>query len=477
MRLDSCIIATTTTMIVLFFRNATGFSSRRYAAIRTTTTTTTTLSTTKRRNRRGVCCFAEPNIPPQAVQQLLRGTLSRAKRTLSEKDGAFANDDNNDIDNGSSQLLDLFGGTSVSVPSPSQRSDAAKELLAGITSQAKRTLSTRSELYDAEVGSNQTVSTPSFQTFQKSDTAKEPLSGITNQAKRKLSTKTEIFDAVIDQTSSTTTTISNKSNQEPATTPNDIIITPTDLRYNQNPALSLTSLAQWLWASVLRPHKDTAIDATCGNGHDSAGIARILMGNENLYLDHKAELICIDIQPEACQVTREKLANILYPSTMKKHVQILTQSHASLPVPSNPSSVGLVVYNLGYLPNSNDKALQTRVDSTLSSIADALLLVRIGGMVSVMTYPGSNAEEDFAVRSLFEAVVNMTNKQGPKWYEFVDQLDCNSAQVRELLTKELRRISSANECGDQQPRTFRISEHKKIGLAQAPILLTATRIK
>jgi len=185
MRLDSCIIATTTTMIVLFFRNATGFSSRRYAAIRTTTTTTTTLSTTKRRNRRGVCCFAEPNIPPQAVQQLLRGTLSRAKRTLSEKDGAFANDDNNDIDNGSSQLLDLFGGTSVSVPSPSQRSDAAKELLAGITSQAKRTLSTRSELYDAEVGSNQTVSTPSFQTFQKSDTAKEPLSGITNQAKRK----------------------------------------------------------------------------------------------------------------------------------------------------------------------------------------------------------------------------------------------------------------------------------------------------
>ena len=134
-----------------------------------------------------------------------------------------------------------------------------------------------------------------------------------------------------------------------------------------------------------------------------------------------------------------------------------------------------MVYNLGYLPTSDDKEMQTQIESTISSIADALLLIRVGGMVSVMTYPGSNQEEDFAVRTLLEAVVAMTNKQGPKWYTFVDGLDC-STDVKELLTQELRRISNSYEETSAR-RTFRVSEHKKVGLAKAPILMTATRIK
>jgi hypothetical protein len=251
----------------------------------------------------------------------------------------------------------------------------------------------------------------------------------------------------------------------------------TDLRYNQNPAISFTALAQWLWASVLRPHQDAVIDATCGNGHDASGIASLLFSNEDLYLDRNAELVCVDVQPEACQETEQTLSKILNPWTMKDQVQIVQGSHAPLPLPKNTSSVGLVVYNLGYLPNSSTKEqFFTQVDSTVSSIMDALLVVRLGGMVSVMTYPKSNQEEDFAVRALLEASVLMTNKRGQKWYEYVDQLDC-SLDLKELLGKELRRMASHYEQSGNTSRTFRVTEHKKIGLVQAPVLMTATRIK
>ena len=398
------------TMTLLLLRNtAVGFSTR-YAARRRVPS-----------SNRVARLFAEPPIPPQAVQSLLRGALSRAKRTLSEKDEVFS-DNSSDADSSSAQLLSLFGESNPSSPvSPSQRADVASELLGGIASRAKRTLST------------------------KSDSAESP-----TPANNKLQS----------------TQKNSKPNKE---------ITPTAIRYNQNPAVSLTALAHWLWASVLRPHEDTAIDATCGNGYDAAGIASILMGNEDLFLYHNSELICIDIQEQACQATKERLSQILHPKTLADRVCILPMSHANLPVPKDPSSVGLVVYNLGYLPNSTDKELQTKIESTVSSIVDALLLIRVGGMVSVMTYPGSNKDEDFVVRSLLEAVVAMTNTQGPKWYTFVDALDC-STELKEVLTQELRRISTSYE-ENKTLRTFRVSEHKKIGLAKAPILMTATRIK
>jgi len=474
MKLLGVPIYTTITAVALMLRSTTRGFSTLYAA-------------QTRRRRGGICLFGEqPPLPPQAVQSLLHGALSRAKRTLSEKDHG-ADDDDSELKNGnspSSQLLDLFGGESAtssgssgSTAFPQQRSNVANELLSGIASRAKRTMSTKNEFIDTEVVRETTATAPE----QRSNIATDLLSGITNQAKRTLSTKNEFMDAEVDSSSIPTPKDEMKDPSPTTTKPNnneddDEKLFPTELRYNQNPAVSLTALAQWLWATVLRPHIDTAIDATCGNGHDAKGIASILLGNEDLFLYHESELICMDIQAEACQATREKLATILHASTMKHHVQILNQDHAApLPTPKHPASVGLVVYNLGYLPNS-DKAFQTQIDSTLSSIADALLLVRVGGMVSIMTYPGSNPQEDFAVRSLLEAVIVMTNKQDPrKWYEFIDQLDCK-AELKELLTKELRRISSAYET-NQAPKTFRVSEHKKIGLAKAPILMTATRIK
>jgi hypothetical protein len=114
-------------------------------------------------------------------------------------------------------------------------------------------------------------------------------------------------------------------------------------------------------------------------------------------------------------------------------------------------------------------------------------MIRIGGMVSIMTYPGSNRVEDMAVRTLLQAAVAMTNRQGPSWEDVVANQDKNQPPEETLqgenhkdsttlLVHQLSRMSSAYETRGVR-RTFRVTEHKKSGLENAPILMTATRIK
>ena len=121
------------------------------------------------------------------------------------------------------------------------------------------------------------------------------------------------------------------------------------------------------------------------------------------------QLLCIDIQQEACDVTRDRLTEILHEDTMTCNVNVLCTSHSPLPRPRDVSSVGLVTYNLGYLPQSN-QAVLTQMETTISSIADAALLVRIGGVISVTTYPRSNKNEDYAVHALLEGLALLSSK-------------------------------------------------------------------
>jgi Putative rRNA methylase len=401
--------------------------------------------------------------------------------------------------------------TSRSIPSLAAASEesplsppAAQSLLLSALSRAKRTLAEKQHDFPLEppeeTGRNMKIisellSSMDMNANTSRSSLQVPVQEQETQKRRQIMTQ-ELLSSTIDRSkrtfsaaSSPDTCTGNKKEESKA----DAFI-PTDLRYNQNPAISLTALAHWLWSSVLRPHQDVAIDATCGNGNDAVGMASILFGNEHLYLDQQAQLICIDVQEQACQATQQALSQMLSTSTMTRHVQILHASHAPLQVPILPTEPGLVVYNLGYLPNQN-KEQQTRVESTLQSITDALLLIRIGGMVSIMTYPGSNREEDMAVRILLLAAVAMTNRQGPSWQEVVANHDdhyvnqppvqvptdendpaTKSSTVKALLVQQLSRMSSAYQ-SQAIPRTFRVTEHKKIGLENAPILMTATRIK
>jgi hypothetical protein len=307
---------------------------------------------------------------------------------------------------------------------------------------------------------------------------------------------------------------------------------PFSTSYRSHPALNNVALAHALWASVVRPNADSIIDATCGNGNDSIVLAEILFGDSDgrdsdNHIDNGertfSELVCLDVQSRACERTSMALREVLppsiqvvteddeaeaeneeeedYGSNSNSHriVRVLQASHEILPRPTDASSVGLIVYNLGWLPgsnnncssssdgntttaanNNNGKDCVTTMETTLLSLADATSLLRVGGMLSVVTYPRTGPDEDTAVR-LFVTCLALLSSRTQTWQEGVASFvaNNNNNNTGESNTEAIaKHVSSAMESvvarGDQ---TWRVSQHDKLGMEKPPVLLTATRIK
>ncbi len=135
-------------------------------------------------------------------------------------------------------------------------------------------------------------------------------------------------------------------------------------------------LAHAYWGRLLQ-QGDTAIDATCGNGHDTLKLAQLLSKG--------GHVIGLDIQPQAIFKTRQLLeANLSLAECSQ--VTLLEQSHTQFPDLSR-ACVRLIVYNLGYLPGS-DKTIKTHTSTTLISVQAALELIAPGGVICITCYPG-----------------------------------------------------------------------------------------
>ena len=259
-----------------------------------------------------------------------------------------------------------------------------------------------------------------------------------------------------------------------ATTINNVDDMKETLPYGKNPTIASTALAHALWKYVIRPGKDSAIDATAGNGGDSLMLAQLLFSRaDDTQTQQESQLICIDIQQIACQNTTLKLAQHLSPDIIENNVQILHASHA--PLPSMRGPVALVVYNLGYLPQSQPKqyssTVMTSTETTLASLADAALLLRIGGMLSVMTYPKTNRDEHFAVTAFLEGLA-LFSSNTQVWEDCLVSLE-NMSQLQDFVKCALQRV---RDTGSVQ-QTWRVHVHAKIGWTDAPVLYTATRIQ
>lgn len=124
-------------------------------------------------------------------------------------------------------------------------------------------------------------------------------------------------------------------------------------------------LAKQYWKEHLLPN-DVAIDATCGNGHDTLFLKEL-----------GATVFALDIQEEAVKKTKE----------LAGEVTILQMSHAFIHQISLPKPPRLIVYNFGYLPGG-DKSITTRWETSLESIRLSLGMVEKGGALSILCYPG-----------------------------------------------------------------------------------------
>lgn len=141
--------------------------------------------------------------------------------------------------------------------------------------------------------------------------------------------------------------------------------------------------------SLLRPairDGDLAMDATAGNGHDTVFLAECV--------GPRGRVIAFDVQDEAIRSAARRVGSAGFTQRVEFHVK----SHVHMEEHAQPASVAAVMFNLGYLPGA-DHGMTTVVEETLSAMDAAARLLKPGGVLSVVCYPGhkAGAEEARAV--------------------------------------------------------------------------------
>ena len=140
---------------------------------------------------------------------------------------------------------------------------------------------------------------------------------------------------------------------------------------------AITTIAHWYLQNLL-PKNAHVVDATCGNGHDSAIIAQLILPD--------GFLLAIDIQSEAVQATSNRISKTgICPSRWT-----CTQAdHRDLPnilPPPLQSGLDAAVFNLGYLPGG--PKIITTAHPSLAAIQKTLSLLKPSGFLVITSYPG-----------------------------------------------------------------------------------------
>jgi tRNA A58 N-methylase Trm61 len=143
-----------------------------------------------------------------------------------------------------------------------------------------------------------------------------------------------------------------------------------------------TELAHLLLQRVIS-EGDLVIDATAGNGHDTVFLARCV--------GDSGRVLAFDVQAAAIESTRRLLES----ADVSTNVELFHESHARLADHVPAGSVAAIMFNLGYLPGS-DQSVITTTSETLIALEAAVQALRPGGWLCVVCYPGHDGGNDEA---------------------------------------------------------------------------------
>lgn len=143
-----------------------------------------------------------------------------------------------------------------------------------------------------------------------------------------------------------------------------------------------TELAHLLLKRVIS-EGDLVIDATAGNGHDTVFLARCV--------GESGRVLAFDVQASAIESSRR----LLETADVSANVELFEKSHAQLADHVSAESVAAIMFNLGYLPGS-DQSVITTTSETLLALEAAVRALRPGGWLCVVCYPGHDGGNDEA---------------------------------------------------------------------------------
>lgn len=143
---------------------------------------------------------------------------------------------------------------------------------------------------------------------------------------------------------------------------------------------------------------DICIDATMGNGNDTALLSR-LAGEDG-------RVLAFDIQQIALDHTREKLEKEACP----KNWELYLESHENMANYLETGTVSCITFNLGYLPGG-DHEVATQADSSIRAVEAGLGLLKKKGLMTLCVYSGGDT--GFAEKG---AVLKYVRQLDPKKY-------------------------------------------------------------
>lgn len=113
-----------------------------------------------------------------------------------------------------------------------------------------------------------------------------------------------------------------------------------------------------------------AVDATMGNGNDTAFLANLAK-----------KVYAFDVQDEALRKTQERLEK-----ENVSNVKLILDGHENVDQYVE-EPIRAAIFNLGYLPSA-DKSIITQPQTTICAIEKILELLEVGGRLSLMIYYG-----------------------------------------------------------------------------------------
>ncbi len=151
--------------------------------------------------------------------------------------------------------------------------------------------------------------------------------------------------------------------------------------------------------------KSVVIDATCGNGNDTLFLAE---------LAHRGHVYAFDIQKEAIISTKKRCSEL-------NNIEYICDSHANLTKHISHANISAVVFNLGYLPNS-DSNLSTNSESTIIALEQSLALLKSGGAVLLTIYTGHDQHQE--EQNILPFITKLDKYQyNVLKYEFINLID------------------------------------------------------
>lgn len=118
---------------------------------------------------------------------------------------------------------------------------------------------------------------------------------------------------------------------------------------------------------------ETVVDATAGNGNDTQFLADLIGVNGHVF--------AFDIQQQALDSTKERLGDLAERTTL------ILDSHANVDEYVE-GPIGGAMFNLGYLPYSEDLSVITKADSTIAAVHKLLGLLKVDGIITISVYDG-----------------------------------------------------------------------------------------